>query len=341
MPATHHMLCVWHINKNIQAQASKYFPKKEPCQAWMELWHKDCQVATLAEYNQARAELEIADPPLIAENRDSLFQYADREYLANGNNQKHCYFWTNGIRHFNKRVTSTAEGGHSNIKRALESTLGDLPEVVRVIREKIEDQLRKIRLQHSSDKNGNIRAFLNIGIFRYLRHEISEYALELIATHAKGVNATTVLPEYTSVFTKTLGLPSKYKIQESFRDPDHPLRQDDLHPHWWLNPLEDEKPVEPWARIQPPVQTRRRGRPRNPRRELSAFEIAAARAQNQVVGQDRVGRRGRNIREKSRGQGHDRGEAHARNLSREDQPRRAGLRRKTEPEERNSSNESQ
>ena len=101
--------------------------------------------------------------------------------------------------------------------------MGDLPEVVRVIREKIEDQLCKIRLQHSSDKNGNIRASLNIGIFCYLRHEISKYALDLIATHAKGVNATTVLPECTGVFTKTLGLSCKLKIQESFRDPDHPL----------------------------------------------------------------------------------------------------------------------
>ncbi len=216
MPATHHMLCVCHINKHIQARASKYFSENEPCQAWMELWHKVCQVATLAEYNQARAELEIADPPLIVEYRDSLFQYTDKEYLANGNNQKHYYFWTNGITHFNQRVTSTAEGRYGNIKRSFDNTLGDLPEVVKVIREKIEDQLRKIRLQYSSDKNDNIRASLNIGIFRYLRHEISEYSFDLIATHAKCVNATTVLPECISVFTKTLGLPRKHKIQESF-----------------------------------------------------------------------------------------------------------------------------
>ncbi len=170
MPSTHHMLCVWHINKNIQSRVSKYFFEKDPCQAWRKLWHKVCQAATPAEYNQARPELEIADPPLIAENRDSLFQYADREYLANRNNQKHSYFWTNGIRHFNKRVTSTAEEGYGNIKRDLESTLGDLLEVVRVIRGKIEDQLRKIRLQHSSDKNVNIRASLNIGIFCYFRN---------------------------------------------------------------------------------------------------------------------------------------------------------------------------
>ena len=84
--------------------------------------------------------------------------------------------------------------------------------MVRVIREKIEDQLRKICPQNSSDKNGNIRASLNIGIFCYLRHEISEYALDLIVTHTKSVNATTVLPECIDVFTKTLGLPCKHKI---------------------------------------------------------------------------------------------------------------------------------
>ncbi len=160
---------------------------------------------------------------------------------------------------------------------------------------------------------------MNIGNFRYLRHQISEYALDLIATLARCVNATKVLSKCKGVFTKTLGLLCKHKIQESFRDPDHPLRQDNLHPHWWLNPLEDEQPVESWARIQPPVQTRRRGRPRNPRREQSSFEIAAAKAQNQVAGQGWVGRRGRNIRGRGRGQGHGRGEAHARNLPREDQ----------------------
>ncbi len=94
------------------------------------------------------------------------------------------------------------------------------------------------------------------------------------------------------------------------------------------------------ARIQPPVRTRRRGRPRNPRRKPSAFEIATSRTQNQVAGQDRVGKRGRNIRGRGRGQSHGRGEANARNLPREDQPCRAGLRHRTESEEGDSSNES-
>lgn len=46
--------------------------------------------------------------------------------------------------HFNKHVTFTAQKGPANIKRWLETTLGDLLEVVSVIRKKIGDQLRKI-----------------------------------------------------------------------------------------------------------------------------------------------------------------------------------------------------
>lgn len=100
----------------------------------MDLWYKVCQASTLPEYEQARAELQIADPPRIPDHQSSLFQYVDKEYLSNDNNLKHCYYWTNRITHFNKRVTSTAEGGHANIKKALESTLGDLPEVMAAIK---------------------------------------------------------------------------------------------------------------------------------------------------------------------------------------------------------------
>ena len=131
----------------------------------MKLWHNVCLAVTLAEYNQVRATLDIPDPLLITKHRNSLFRYANSEYFTNGNNQKHCYFRSNRTRHLNKYLTSTEKGAYANIKRALESTLGDLPQVVSVIREKIKDPLRIIRLQHSFDKNGNIRASFNIDIF--------------------------------------------------------------------------------------------------------------------------------------------------------------------------------
>lgn len=71
--------------------------------------------------------------------------------------------------------------------------LDDLPEMIKVIREKIKDQLCKIHLQHFSEKNGNIKAILNISLFWYLKYKISEYTLNLMANHAERVNAIMVL----------------------------------------------------------------------------------------------------------------------------------------------------
>ena len=77
--------------------------------------------------------------------------------------------------------------------------------MVKVTREKIKDQLRKMHLQHAYDKNGNIKATLNIGMFRYLRHEISEYALDLMASHVVGITALSVLPQCTGCFHQDFG----------------------------------------------------------------------------------------------------------------------------------------
>ena len=249
MTTSHHILYIWHINKNSIAHAINFFEEPDQVKAWMNKWYKVCQAPTLSEYQQAQGELRITDPICIVKYFDSLFKYIKQEYLVNGNNEKHCYYWTNRITHFNKNDTFTPDRGHANIKHALESTLGDLPKVVKVIREKIEDQLCKIHFQHTSVKNGNIKAMLNFGMFWYFRHEISKCALDLMATHIIRVNATIVLTQYIEIFSKTLSLPFRHQIQESFRNPSCSFQHNNLHLHWWLNPMEDKQLVEPWAKI--------------------------------------------------------------------------------------------
>ena len=195
--------------------------------------------------------------------------------MAGGNDQKHCYYATNQVSHFGKHVKSISKGGHANIKRILDIPLGDLPSVVAVIVERIEDQLPKLTIKHSSDKAGRIEQGLNIGIFHYLRHEVSEYTLKLMSSHWHEIKVSTCFPLCTGVFIRTLGLLCRYQMQETLWNIDKPLTRKNLHPHWWLNPLElTPQLVAPWSQDQPPVRTRRRGQPKNPRRELSAFEIA-------------------------------------------------------------------
>lgn len=50
-------------------------------------------------------------------------------------------------------MTSITKEGHPNIKKVLKSTLSNLPKVETEIKEKVEDQLRKIHFQHTQDKN--------------------------------------------------------------------------------------------------------------------------------------------------------------------------------------------
>lgn len=62
-----------------------------------------------------------------------------------------------------------------------------------------------------------MKAFLNMSLFHYFKHEISEYAREIIKAHMLGVNVSSVLFPCIGVFNKTLALFYKHKIKESLR----------------------------------------------------------------------------------------------------------------------------
>lgn len=69
-----------------------------------------------------------------------------------------------------------------------------------------------MHFQHTYDKNGNIKAIFNTGMFYYLWHEISKYTLDSIAIYIVDITIHLVLPQCINVFTKTLGLLYKHKI---------------------------------------------------------------------------------------------------------------------------------
>lgn len=77
------------------ARVTKFFKNPNQVKAWIDLNYAVCQTPTLAEYSQAHGELKLANLAKIQKHCDSLFEYGNQEYLAGGNNQKHCYSWTN------------------------------------------------------------------------------------------------------------------------------------------------------------------------------------------------------------------------------------------------------
>lgn len=103
--------------------------------------------------------------------------------MAGGNNQKYCYYATNQVSYFGKHITSTSKRRHANIKGIFDTPLEDLPSVDGVVIEQIKDQLHKLTIKHLFDKASWIEQRFNIGIFCYIRHKVSKYALKLMSSH--------------------------------------------------------------------------------------------------------------------------------------------------------------
>ena len=243
-----------------QVKTGGYFTEAEAQREWQTLWFAAVNAPTPAAFLEARASLTIGDPGLTLHWSTTLYEYVLKEWLIEGMQEKHCRAWTNKILHFGKLTTSTAESGHWGIKQGLESSLEDLATVVQSIHTKLDDKLQEIHLHHEDQKSGAMLAAHNAPIFRYLRFEVSINAIEYMFLQWEQLTKeSTCLPHCTRVFRTTMGLPCKHELQE-FLYAKEPLKRDHLHPHWWLDPLVDARPVDSLTVVQTPIQVRQRGR---------------------------------------------------------------------------------
>ena len=85
-----------------------------------------------------------------------------------------------------------------------------------------------------------------------------------------------------------MGLPCKHEIQ-TLLFATEALKRDHIHPHWWLDPLVEERPVDPATVVQEPIQVRQRGRPTeaSTRQDLSQWELALNQVRQREQQQER------------------------------------------------------
>ena len=57
-PATIHLLCVWHIEKNLMTNCRKHFDSKEEYDIFLSIWNKVVYSSTEAEFDQNWLELQ-------------------------------------------------------------------------------------------------------------------------------------------------------------------------------------------------------------------------------------------------------------------------------------------
>ena len=150
-------------------------------------------------------------------------------------------------------MTSTAESGHWGIKQGLESSLENLETVVQTIQGRLDNQLQELHLLHEDQKAGAMLPKHNTPIFQYLRYEVSIHAIGYMYQQWEQLTKeSTCLVPCTRVFRRTMGLSCKHEIQ-TLLFATEALKRDHIHPHWWLDPLVEERPVDPATVVQEPI----------------------------------------------------------------------------------------
>lgn len=141
-----HMLCQWHIHKNILMQVTKAFGDDvEGMAKRNQAWFAVLNAFTKAEYyvaEDALLFLELMDSP------ESLFQYIHKEWLQGDNKKKFVKTWINEYVHFGYKATSVAKEAHRKLKCRLLSRTNDLKTVIIEVRDFIISKQEEICIHH-------------------------------------------------------------------------------------------------------------------------------------------------------------------------------------------------
>ncbi|XP_038704674.1 uncharacterized protein LOC120000624 [Tripterygium wilfordii] len=118
-PNAKHLLCHWHINKNILAKCKKMFLDKETWNLFMSVWGTVVAANTEVEYLRRINELTTTfshTPTAVAYVFDTwLNPYKERFIAA----------WTNNCMHFDNLTTKRVESAHAKLKKQLGCSLGN------------------------------------------------------------------------------------------------------------------------------------------------------------------------------------------------------------------------
>ena len=145
-PTVHHLLCIWHINKNTLARIKTTVLGDGDLST-------ECIQAQAAVFNSlTEAELETnmgfflnhaseSVQAVGAYIRDQWLIYRDRCVRA----------WTNNIMHYNHSASSRVEGAHATLKKQLRSSQGDFNRVGFVIKFTFAEQLHEHSTMVASD----------------------------------------------------------------------------------------------------------------------------------------------------------------------------------------------
>ena len=286
MPNAKSILCIWHINKNIETHASVSFKDHSKDEAD----HTSQVKEFMANWNKIVSSLSLHD---FKNNKDVLWQkyggihsqllaYIKTTYL-DAHSLQFVRYYIDQHPHFGQRANSRGEGSNSRLKEALRASTGDLKHVVDTIIQLITVQ-RKDYIGRIAEQKARASTIIRDNDFySNIIFSIPSHPVKLMKPqYDKAVDTQGDLPACTQTFRMTMGLPCAHEIKQR-RSGGGKLQLQDIAPRWRYNKppqtrgwhvVSDDEELDPQLRIQEPIVGRNKGRPTGSTRPLGTRQQA-------------------------------------------------------------------
>ncbi|XP_028104604.1 uncharacterized protein LOC114303653 [Camellia sinensis] len=220
-----HLLCRWHINKNVLTKCKKMFETKEKWDEFNSAWNYLILSSTEKEHNDHLATLHKD-----FSNCSKAIKYVTVSWL-NLYQEKFIAIHTDMCMHFGNVTTNRVESAHAKLKRQL----GSSQMTFEISFEKIHCllELQHIQVKASFEKSlTTVQHQFKPSQFRELRGNVSICALEHVLAESKRTNSVGIdVATCGCVLRRTHGLPCAHEIADYMRQ-GRPIPRSSIHVHW-------------------------------------------------------------------------------------------------------------
>lgn len=207
-PSSTHVLCIWHINKNILAKCKKYFSTEEDWEQFTIGWSVVVFSKSENDFivNWEKFKLQFF-------HQKKAIDYVEDTWIIW--KEKFVSAWIDKVFHLGNTATSRVEGSHSVLKQYISVSTSHLDVVRRKIIDLIDHQMDEYNAQLAQEKT-KAHHYINIPFFSALLRKVSEYALRRI--HNEYIKAKIACIDHplnpcSGTLSATMGLPCSHQIQ--------------------------------------------------------------------------------------------------------------------------------
>jgi hypothetical protein len=171
-PENTHLLCIWHINKNVRGKAKKLFRTGEEVDKFCNSWHNVVYSKVEGEFVDKLQLLEReygADSEAIQYISNTWLPWKEKSVLA----------WTKTHPHLGNSATSRVEGAHATIKKYIQTSTADILQVFEQLKLSIDKQVQALELERATDKTRTLTATRS-PLYSALNNRTSVASIKLI-----------------------------------------------------------------------------------------------------------------------------------------------------------------